>query len=123
MSELLRQQSSHAFIHLVFARAAERFSSQDRRTLPASCKKYVLSLSPTFQPYVNKSSTAELHNEKNQPNLKAAGTIGMPLDQFTNEAYEGLASGKEEVAIGDGQRWYEKIEPAREEIFRAMIAR
>ena len=47
----------------------------------------------------------------------------MPLDQFTNEAYEGLAAGKEAIAIGDGQRWYEKVEPAREEIFRKMIGR
>ena len=45
----------------------------------------------------------------------------MPLNQFTDEAYEGLAAGKEEVAIGDGQRWYEKVEPARQEIFRMMI--
>ena len=123
MSKLLRQQSGHAFIHLVFARAAERFYNQDRRTLPASCKKYVFSISPIFQPDVNNSTPAELHNQKNQPNLKVAGTIGMPLDQFTNEAYEGLASGKEEVAIGDGQRWYEKVEPARQELFRAIIGR
>lgn len=47
----------------------------------------------------------------------------MPLDQFTNEAYEGLASGREEVAVGDGQRWYEKTEPVRKELFRAMIGR
>ena len=47
----------------------------------------------------------------------------MPLDQFTNEAYEGLAAGKEEIAIGIGQGWYEKIEPVREELFRELIRR
>ena len=47
----------------------------------------------------------------------------MPLDQFTNEAYEGLAAGKEEIAIGAGQGWYEKIELARKEIFHKMIGR
>ena len=47
----------------------------------------------------------------------------MPLDQFISEAYEGLAAGKEEVAVGDGQHWYEKIEPARQEIFRMLIGR
>ena len=45
----------------------------------------------------------------------------MPLDQFTNEAYEGLAAGKEEVAVGSGQGWYNKIEPVRQELFREML--
>ena len=44
----------------------------------------------------------------------------MPLDQFTNEAYEGLAAGKEEVAVEKGQEWYDRIEPARKELFYEM---
>ena len=47
----------------------------------------------------------------------------MPLDQFTNEAYEGLVAGKEEVIVGDEQGWYKKIEPARQDFFRAMLTR
>lgn len=46
--------------------------------------------------------------------------MGMPLDQFTNEAYEGLAAGKEEIAVEDAQDWYDKFEPARQELFHSM---
>ena len=45
----------------------------------------------------------------------------MPLDQFTNEAYDGLAAGKEEVAVGDAAKWYNAFEPQRQEVF-AQIA-
>ena len=44
----------------------------------------------------------------------------MPLDQFTNEAYEGLAAGKEEVVVGNSQDWYNKFEPARQELFHDL---
>ena len=66
---------------------------------------------------------AELHDEKHQPDLKNGRQIGMPLEQFTNEAYEGLAAGKEEVVVGDGQGWYKNIEPARQDIFHSMLTR
>lgn len=45
----------------------------------------------------------------------------MPLDQFTEEAYEGLAAGREEVPVGDAGSWYEKIERPRREVFRGMV--
>lgn len=45
----------------------------------------------------------------------------MPLAQFTDEAYEGLAAGSEEVAVGDAGTWYEKIETPRRDVFQAMI--
>ncbi len=45
----------------------------------------------------------------------------MPLDQFTNEAYEGLAAGKEEVAVGDAKDRYDKLEPVRQGIFYGMV--
>ena len=65
--------------------------------------------------------TAELHDEKHQPDIKNGRQIGMPLDQFTDEAYEGLAAGKEEVAVGDAQDWYENFEPARQKLFYDMV--
>ena len=119
MSKLLRQQSGHAFVHFVLARAVEGIYSQGRRALSTGCTKYVYSCFRTFMLDVNNAKTAELHNEQNQPNLKSDRQIGMPLDQFTDEAYEGLAAGKEEVAVGIGLGWYKKIEPVRQEIFQA----
>lgn len=47
----------------------------------------------------------------------------MPLDQFINEAYAGLAAGKEEVAVGQAQEAYDKFEPARQELFHSMVVR
>lgn len=123
MSKLLRQQSGHAFLHFVLARAVEGIYCQGRRALSTGCTKYVPSSFRTFKPDLNNATTAELHNEKNQPNLKSERQIGMPLDQFTDEAYEGLAAGKEEVAVGIGLGWYKKIEPARQEIFQATQKR
>ena len=45
----------------------------------------------------------------------------MPLQQFTDEAYEGLAAGKEEVAVGTANQWYESFEPKRQEQFRTLV--
>lgn len=59
----------------------------------------------------------ELHDEKHQPDIKNGRQLGMPLKQFTNEAYEGLAAGKKDVAVGNAQDWYNKFEPARQELF------
>jgi len=64
---------------------------------------------------------AELHDAKHQPDIKDGGNIGMPLAQFTDEAYEGLAAGKEEVAVGGAKSWYEAFEPKRQQIFHGMI--
>ena len=45
----------------------------------------------------------------------------MPLDEFTDQAYEGLAAGKEEVSVGMSKVWYDKFEPLRQEAFHDMI--
>ena len=45
----------------------------------------------------------------------------MPLDQFTDEAYEGLAAGEEEVTVGVGKSWYNRVEPARRELFYDLM--
>lgn len=44
----------------------------------------------------------------------------MPLSQFTDEAYEGLAAGNEEVAVGNAQQWYARIELARQGLFHDL---
>ncbi|KAL8798659.1 MAG: hypothetical protein Q9182_006492 [Xanthomendoza sp. 2 TL-2023] len=62
----------------------------------------------------------ELHDEKHQPEIKNGGQIGMPLDQFTDEAYAGLAAGKEEVVVGDAAGWYNAFEAQRQEVFNKM---
>lgn len=44
----------------------------------------------------------------------------MPLDQFTDEAYAGLAAGKEEVAVGNAGDWYNAFELQRQQLFNKM---
>ncbi|KAL8815911.1 MAG: hypothetical protein Q9223_005002 [Gallowayella weberi] len=62
----------------------------------------------------------ELHDEKHQPDIKNGGQIGMPLDRFTDEAYAGLAAGKEEVVVGDAAGWYNAFEAQRQGVFNKM---
>lgn len=45
----------------------------------------------------------ELHDEKHQPDLVGGGAIGMPLDEYTQQMYEGLVKGDEQFAVGHGQ--------------------
>ena len=65
---------------------------------------------------------AELHDQKHQPDIKDGRSIGMPLDEFTEEAYNGLAAGKEEVAVQHAKQWYDAFEPKRQELFHKMVA-
>ena len=69
------------------------------------------------------SVTAELHDEKHPPDIKNGGSIGMPLAEFTDKAYEGLAAGKEEVTVQQAKQWYDKFEPQRQEIFHILANR
>lgn len=45
----------------------------------------------------------------------------MPLDQFTEEAYTGLAAGKDQVAIGMAAQAFETFEWKRQEAFHEMV--
>ncbi|KAL8734081.1 MAG: hypothetical protein Q9181_003326 [Wetmoreana brouardii] len=62
----------------------------------------------------------ELHDEKHQPDIKNGRQIGMPLDRFIDEAYTGLAAGKEEVVVGNAADWYNAFEPQRQQVFKKM---
>lgn len=55
----------------------------------------------------------ELHDSKNQPDLKNGGEIGMPLADFNNELWQGLSNGKQDIAIGTAKDIWEKVEPTR----------
>ena len=46
----------------------------------------------------------------------------MPLDEFVEEAYDGLAAGKEEVAVQIAKQWYNAFEPQRQELFHKLVA-
>ena len=46
----------------------------------------------------------------------------MPLAEFTDEAYEGLVAGKEEVVVRMVKQWYNAFEPQRQELFHKIDA-
>ena len=69
-----------------------------------------------------RSGPAELYDEKHQPDIKNGRQIGMPLKQFTDEAYQELAEGKEEVLVGESRDWYEAFEGERQKLFRGMVS-
>lgn len=45
----------------------------------------------------------------------------MPLDQFTQEAYDGLAAGKEQVPVGMSKQSFDTWEAERQKQFHGMI--
>ncbi len=65
--------------------------------------------------------TAELHDEKHQPDIKNGRQIGMPLDEFTEETYQSLAAGKEQIPVGSAKDWFNSFEPQRQETFHEMV--
>lgn len=60
---------------------------------------------------------AELHDKKHQPDINDGRSIGMPLDQFTDEAFEGLAAGKDQIPVGFVKQCMERFELARQAAF------
>ncbi|QSZ32973.1 hypothetical protein DSL72_002557 [Monilinia vaccinii-corymbosi] len=65
----------------------------------------------------------ELHDEKHQPDIKDGRNFGMPLDEFTEEAWRGLERGDEDIPVGTV--WtgfgYERVEISRKKLFKEMI--
>lgn len=67
----------------------------------------------------------ELHDAKHQPDIKDGGKIGMPLDEFTEEAWKGLIEGKEQIPVGMSVAPYEEggFETMRQKAFQGMVKR
>ncbi|CAL3972518.1 hypothetical protein PZA11_004379 [Diplocarpon coronariae] len=63
----------------------------------------------------------ELHDSKHQPDIKDGGSMGMPLDEFTDEMWTGLCAGKTDVPVGMAKKSYEGWEGQRQSVFRGMV--
>ena len=46
--------------------------------------------------------------------------MGMPLNEFVDETWDGLAKGKDEIPVQMGKEWYEAFEPARQAVFKKV---
>jgi short-subunit dehydrogenase involved in D-alanine esterification of teichoic acids len=62
----------------------------------------------------------ELHDEKNQPDLKNGKLIGMPLEEFTEKSWAKLVSGEEQIPVGVIENSFNGFEKTRQEIFHQM---
>ena len=83
-----------------------------RRQLQGSQIKVVEILPPAVQ--------TELHDEKHQPDIKNGHLIGMPLDEFTDEAYRGLIEGLDQIPVGMSKKIFDAFETKRQEIFNSF---
>ncbi|TGO66115.1 hypothetical protein BOTNAR_0068g00090 [Botryotinia narcissicola] len=65
----------------------------------------------------------ELHDEKHQPDIKDGRNMGMPLDEFTEEAWRGLERGDEDIPVGTTWKGfgYEEVEMRRKKLFGEMM--
>ncbi|KAH9906008.1 hypothetical protein F4778DRAFT_728380 [Xylariomycetidae sp. FL2044] len=60
----------------------------------------------------------ELHDNKHQPDMVNGHEIGMPLPEYIEAMYAGLAEGHEQFAVGHAQAWLDSgFEAERKRIF------
>ncbi|KAF7874323.1 hypothetical protein EAF04_002995 [Stromatinia cepivora] len=69
------------------------------------------------------SVQTELHDKKHQPDIENGRNIGMPLDEFTEEAWKGLERGDEDIPVGTTLKGfgYEMVEMGRKKLFGEMM--
>ncbi|RDW71591.1 putative short chain dehydrogenase-3 [Coleophoma cylindrospora] len=63
----------------------------------------------------------ELHDEDKQPDIKNGRAMGMPLDEFTEEAWEGLCAGQDDIPVGMAKRMYDAFETKRQEVMGNLV--
>ena len=65
----------------------------------------------------------ELHDEKHQPDIKDGRHFGMPIKEFTEETWEGLNAGHDQIAVGMVKNWFNGFEQDRQKGFEMMRER
>jgi short-subunit dehydrogenase involved in D-alanine esterification of teichoic acids len=63
----------------------------------------------------------ELHDEKHQPEIKDGGNIGIPLEEFTNEAWNGLTQGLDQIPVGFVAKMFDGFEIKRQEMYNGYM--
>lgn len=63
----------------------------------------------------------ELHDAKHQPDIKDGAHVGMPLDEFTKEAWTKLVNGDEQIPVGFVVKAFESFESKRQEMYQNMM--
>jgi len=63
----------------------------------------------------------ELHDAKHQPDMKGGRNFGMPLDEFTDKAWQGLEEGREDIPVGASEVPYRGWEKERQHVFKERV--
>lgn len=65
----------------------------------------------------------ELHDAKHQPDIKDGRSVGMPLDEFIDEAWAGFEAGKEQIPVGMSAIGYKEdgFETLRQKAFQGLV--
>lgn len=62
-----------------------------------------------------------MHDAKHQPDIKDEGNIGMPLTEFTEEAWGKLVKGDEQIPVGFAAKAFDAFEGKRQELFQNIM--
>ena len=63
----------------------------------------------------------ELHDAKHQPDIKNGREVGITIEEFTKEAWQGIVEGKDEIPVSKWlQGLYEKVDIPRKEFLKHM---
>lgn len=63
----------------------------------------------------------ELHDAKHQPDIKDGGSIGIPLEDFTNETWDKLVNGDEQIPVGFVTKAFDAFENKRQDMYKNMM--
>lgn len=63
----------------------------------------------------------ELHSQQKELVAIGEGDIGIPVEQFTDEAWAGLTRGDEEIPVGIVRERFEVTEEPRRAQFRRIV--
>ncbi|KAF2706137.1 short-chain dehydrogenase/ reductase-like protein [Pleomassaria siparia CBS 279.74] len=62
----------------------------------------------------------ELHDEKHQPDIKNGRSMGMPLDEFTEDSWAKLVKGDDQIPVGFVEKSFEEFEKTRQKTFGTL---
>ncbi|KAI4853487.1 hypothetical protein E4T44_00809 [Aureobasidium sp. EXF-8845] len=97
MPQLLCFEGSTASLHSGASRAAQKWSRQHL-------------------------VQTELHDEKQQPDIKNGAQIGMPLEDFIEATWAGFVAGKDQIPVGVSEESFNSWEQERQRVFHSMNA-
>ncbi|KXH59675.1 hypothetical protein CSAL01_04755 [Colletotrichum salicis] len=62
----------------------------------------------------------ELHDTKNQPDLKNGHAIGMPVDEFANEVYQRWVNEEDQIPVGTAKPMFDAFKNKRQDYYESF---